>query len=832
MKLKFRSYNESEETDRYYAEVIIPLAVAGEFTYEVPEEIRGQLTSGMRVLVPFGPRHRYTGLVSEVHQRKPEQYKARKIAQLLDEEAIVSGIQLAFWKWLSAYYMSKIGEVMDAALPAYLKLKSETKIAIDPSFEPDSVSLADKEHLIVETLIQKKELSLKEITKLLDQKSAMPWIRSLQLKGVIVAREEVKDHYRPKLLKTIELHSDYLQEDYLSTAVELLEDKKQTQKQADLLLRFIGMGGQKKSIPKGKLMKDSGFSDSVLKSLLKKGILLEKEISVDRLIESSVEIEEYQLSPDQQRALEEIGSCFNNKQVCLLHGVTGSGKTLIYKELIEEQLKTDKQVLYLVPEIALTTQLISRLKRFFKDKIGLYHSKMSNSERVELWQKCATGEFKLIVGARSSIFLPFQALSMVVIDEEHDASYKQQDPSPRYNARDAAIYLALLHKAKVLMGSATPSLESMHNAQTGKYGYVTLEKRHGDMSMPEVKMIDLKKEFQESGGKNSLSYPLRVAMSEVLSKREQVILFKNRRGFAPVLTCHSCGFVPECINCDISLTYHKYLDKLSCHYCGYSQGQLNKCPSCGQHDLRMKGYGTEKLEEDVKINFDQARVARMDLDSTRGKYALSEIIHSMEEGELDILVGTQMVTKGLDFEKVRLVGILSIDSMLHYPDFRATERCYQLLHQVAGRAGRKGKRGLVLIQTFTPDMELFTELSHHEQRAFYEREFEQRRMFKYPPYYRLIAISVRHKDQKEVEKTAYFLGQLLRQALESNLILGPEYGSSPRLRNRYIQQLFVKSANEPNEMKRTKHHLLAAINHMKSLASYRKAEIIIDVDPY
>lgn len=814
-----------------FVEVIIPLAVEGSFTYRLPKDLESATEIGKRCTVQFGRRHIYTGIIIAKHHKAPKQFQAKYVIDLLDDEPSVGVEQLKFWKWISDYYMCSLGEVMDAALPNQLKLKSETHIILNP--ERTNSELNAQEALIVEALEHEKEMSISDVAELLNIKNALPYIRALHYKGQILSIEELKGQYRPKTISIIKLSSEYSDDETLTAIFEVLEADKRSHKQADLLTHFLANSGAKREINKSALLQDFEGSQSSLNSLLKKEIFQEFKIPIDRWQLQKVDVSEASLNEWQKEAIRKMENMLygGDRKPILLHGVTGSGKTHIYIELLKN-LQEGEQALYLVPEIGLTTQLIARLNKTFGNDIAIYHSKLSHSERFEMYQNIKKGKYKLLLGARSSIFLPFNNLQLIIVDEEHDPSFKQQDPAPRYNGRDCAIYLAHSKQIPLILGTATPSLESYYHAQQKKYHYLRLAKRHGDIQLPLIEFVDLKNEASKSQKSSQVSSALHTELARCLSNGYQSIIFQNRRGYSPILECKRCGWVPFCKNCDISLTYHKYNHSLSCHYCGFRNSVPEKCPQCNSQELYMKGIGTERLEDEIQNIFPKAMVSRMDLDTTRNKHGFQEIIELMENGQTDILVGTQMVTKGLDFEKVKLVGVVAADSLMYYPDFRAQERAFQILNQVAGRAGRKGERGKVIIQTYQPDAQVYQLLQGGKYKPFYQSELQQRAQFAYPPFIRMINLTVKHKDQQVVNKAAQFLFEQIEPKLGRKRLTGPEYGSAPRLKNRYNKHLLIKLPNKAQSLQQFKKIIKQAIDHTKSNRGFSSVTITVDVDPY
>ncbi len=814
----------------------MPLPLASYFTYRVPFKFNEIVAIGKRVVVQFGSKKLYAGIIVNIHQRIPNQSNVKYILDILDNEPIVTNLQLRFWKWLSEYYMAHEGEVMNAALPTALKLASESKLLLNPDCDIPQAQLTDKEFLIVQALELNHIITLTEVSEIVEQKKVMPIVKTLIEKGFVIPEEDIIEKYRPKTEAYIRLSDLYKQESKLEEISKELE--KRAFKQLELLLAYLKytnfFSGKPQEISKSKLIKESGISQSILTSLVKKGIfeIYEKNQSRLKKFTSSKSVENLILSEKQKESLRLINSFFETKDVCLLHGITGSGKTEIYIKLIEEQVKMGKQVLYLVPEIALTAQIINRLKEYFGDELGFYHSKYGNNERVEVWQNLilnSSKSYKIIIGARSSIFLPFSDLGLVIIDEEHDASYKQYDPSPRYYARDSALVLAKFHNAKCLLGSATPSLESYHKALKGDYGFVELKERYSKVSLPEILIVDTVEAFRKKEMKSHFSVFLLEHIKEALDNNEQIILFQNRRGFSLRIVCDSCQWTPECNHCDVTLTYHKKLGKLKCHYCGSSKEVPTMCPNCGSHKLSMKGFGTEKIEEELPLFFPEAIVKRMDLDTTRNKNSYIQIINDFQDRKIDILVGTQMVSKGLDFENVGLVGVMNADNMLYYPDFRAYERSFQQLTQVSGRSGRKNKRGKVIIQTSQPYHSVIRDVIDNNYKSMYNSQMEERVNYKYPPFYRIIKISLKHKDYSLLNEVAGKFADLLRPKLGTR-VLGPEYPMVSRIRNLYIKNILIKFEIKASH-KAVKDIINDAINKIHEKKEYRSVYINPDVDP-
>ncbi len=820
------------ERKTLFVDVIIPLSLEQLFTYRVPNEMNELVQPGVRVVVQFGKTRRYSALVRKVHQKPPEQYQAKYIDEVLDDVPVVNNLQFKLWDWISDYYICTLGEVMVAALPGSLRLASETRILLNPEFS-EADRLNDREFLVFQALELNNYLSLSDISAMLEIKVVYPVIKSMLEKGCVMVEEELREKFKPKTTDYIQLHSKLSGEAAMHQAFDALE---KAPKQLEMLMAFIHLKRQaqdQERIRKSDLLEYTKTTHATLNALLKKEYFEIITLETGRL--SRFEGETYapkELNAVQQSAVAEIREHFNNHQVSLLHGVTGSGKTEVYIELIEEYLKSGKQVLYLLPEIALTAQIITRLQKHFGDAIAVYHSRFNQQERTEVWRHLQTesGRYQLIVGARSSMFLPFHNLGLVVIDEEHDASYKQFNPAPRYHARDAAIVLATMHEAKVLLGSATPSLESLHNARNKKYGLVELKERFGGIQMPEILVADLQKETKERTMKSHYSSFLLKQIEEALEEKSQVILFQNRRGYASLWSCETCGWNPECAQCDVSLTYHKHLHLLICHYCGNRYKPPVKCGKCGSAKLSMLGFGTEKIEDHLPEFFPGVRVARLDYDTTRSKNAYHEIISRFESREIDILVGTQMVTKGLDFDNVSLVGVMSADSMLNFPDFRSFERSFQLLTQVAGRAGRKGKRGKVVIQTWQPYHWIIRKVIENDFAGMAEQELAERRQFKYPPYYRMVTMILRHRDRNELDMRAEIMSKMLRQSF-ADRVLGPEYLPVARVKNRYQKQIIIK-LEKALSFKQSREIVRGYISEFYREKHNRSVQIAIDVDPF
>jgi len=810
-----------------YAEIIIPLALPKNYTWLVPDSMGGSVRPGCRVEVNLGKNKKYAGIIKRLHHNKPELFEPKEILNVLDTEPVVYEQQLKLWEWMASYYMCSEGEVMAAALPAHFKLSSETILVFNDEYGEDFSALDHDEYLVAEALLIKKELKLTEVQQILDSSHVYPVINRLIGKKVCFVWEALKQTYSAKKETYVLLNQAYNNEDKLS---ELLNNWTRAPKQMELLLSYLHLLKTEGEVVKSKLLKKSGATDAQLKGLIEKKILWTEKRTIDRLqyLPKNVQID-FELTELQQKAYQQIKESFQGKAVYLLHGVTSSGKTNIYIKLIEEYIRKGKQVLYMLPEIALTSQIIRRLQKHFGGYIGIYHSKFSQNERVEIWHKVKNGELKVVLGARSSVFLPFYDLSLIICDEEHDTSYKQQDPAPRYSGRDAAIYFASLFRAKTLLGSGTPSVESYYNATTSKYGFAELMQRYGDLQLPVIEIIDTKRIERKDKSKIILSPNLADAINEVIKKNKQVILFQNRRGYTPYQVCNVCGWIPQCKYCDVSLTFHKLTNKLICHYCGTTYPPVITCPVCGNHNFVQRNFGTEKIEEQLQETFPDAKIARMDMDTVRGKNAHDVLIQQFEQRRIDILVGTQMVVKGLDFDNVDLVGILNADGLLHFADFRVNERAFQLMEQVSGRAGRKEATGKVLVQTAQPTHPILQLVQQHDYKKMFEEEIEKRKQFFYPPFSRIIHISFRHKMKDIVERAAHHYANALRNKY-GNYIVGPAEPVINRIRNQYLMEMLLKLPRDSKTITQCKKDLLEQIALLHHERSYKSVTVIADVD--
>jgi len=815
----------------FFVEVVLPLSLAKTFTYRISEAEFHFIKKGMRVAVPFGKSKIYTALVIDIHQNEPSLYDAKEIHQILDEKPIATEIQIKHWLWVANYYMCGIGDVYRGAFPTGLLLESETIISLKAEIVVNDSELSDDEFLVYEALQHQSSLKVQEIISILNKKNIFPILQKMMAKDIIVLEEEIKESYKPKLVRYVKLHAKYDSESGLG---ELLEVLKSANKQKEIVLAYFQiMASEKKPITVKKLVEVSGSTSTTVKALIDKEIFEEYLLQQDRVsFTGEASDKQLLLSEAQENAFTAIKNNLLEKEVCLLHGVTSSGKTEIYISLIEEYLATGKQVLYLLPEIALTTQLVSRLRLHFGDKVAVFHSKYSNNERVEVWKQTLENSEKaqIVIGARSALFLPFDNLGLLIVDEEHEQTFKQTDPAPRYHARDAAIVLANFHNAKVLLGSATPSIETYFNTQSDKYGLVTLTERYNNVRMPEILLVDLKDKHFRKRMTGHFSDLLIEEITEALSLGEQVILFQNRRGYSPIIECMTCGHVPHCQQCDVSLTFHKHKNQLRCHYCGYSIAKPTHCHSCSSIDLTTKGFGTEQIEQELVSLFPKAKTGRMDQDTTRGKYGFEKIIDSFKNREIDILVGTQMLAKGLDFDNVSLVGIMNADNMLHHPDFRAFERSFQMMTQVAGRAGRSEKQGKVVIQTYNPNHNTIQQVTSHNYIGMYKEQLYDRQIYKYPPYFRIIKLTLKHREFEKLKEGSMWLYQVLSQNLNMP-VLGPEEPAISRIRNEYIRTILIKIPNNL-PLVGTKKTIQKMLNSFEAVAQYRAIKVIANVDFY
>lgn len=809
-----------------FADVILPLFLEQNYTYFIPKHI-SNLQPGMRVIVQFGNRKFYSALVYKTHTNSPKT-DCKPIISVLDEQPIVNKEQIQLWEWIANYYQAKLGEIYKAAMPAGLKMESDSNISLNQESVDENAILGEKELQLINILQDSGAIKLQSLLKNTEIKNILSTIKSLQEKKIVNIDERIENSYKPKLVSFVSLAKDFRtdkKEEY-STLL------KKSKKQQELFSFFIKISEEKKEfkIEKKFLLEKTNTDSSVLSALVKKGFLTTFSEQVSRIKKTTATQPIHTLNSAQQTAYEEINHLFKEKNVVLLHGITSSGKTEIYTHLIQNALKKGKQVLYLVPEIALTTQLSERLTRIFGEKLEVYHSLIPDSERVEIWNNlCKKKEPKIILGARSSVFLPFSNLGLVIVDEEHEPSFKQFDNSPRYHARNVAIVLASFWKAKTLLGSATPSLESYSNALNGKYGLVELTKRFEDIKLPNIELIDLQQSYRRKQMKGHISFALLEKMKQTLEAGEQIILFQNRRGFSPYVECKICAWNPRCPHCDVSLSYHKNFNKLVCHYCGHTEKLPTKCPSCEQETLQHKGFGTEQVEEELKEFFPNTSVLRMDLDTTKSKKAYENIITEFASGKARILIGTQIISKGLDFNNVGLVGILNADNLLNYPNFRAYERTFQMLMQVSGRAGRQNKQGNVILQTFSVDHPIIQFVKNADYKTFFEQQMIERELFHYPPYYRLIEITIKHRDYKVLNNVSYVLAKTLQKTIDK-YVLGPINPPVGKIQNYYLKTILLKIENKTN-INQIKRFVAQQTNNLLLNSEFKSTRFFIDVDP-
>ena len=810
-----------------YIDVLLPIAIPKVYSYRVEEHLWPSIQFGRRVEVPLRNKLFSAIIIREIE--KPDSLiQLRSVRAVIDSEAIITEQQYTLWTWMAEYYMSTIGEVMNVALPTGLKLNSETRLISMQHIDEYMNELTDKEYMVAEAVSIQNELTINQVQDILGQKTVYPIIKSLLDKEILYVKEELKEKFKAKTEDYICLTERYINKGDVLT--EAFDKAKRSEKQTRALLSYVQLSRSEVWIAKKEIYKTADVDSGVINALIRKEIFQLEAKEVSRIGNERIDAKELPaLNPYQVTAMEEIKEKQKTNDHILLFGVTGSGKTRIYIDLIKEVIASGKQVLYLLPEIALTTQIVDRLMSVFEGDIGVYHSKMSNNQRVELWNASLRGK-QLIMGARSSLFLPFKNLGLIIIDEEHDPSYKQNDPAPRYNARDTAMYLAKLYKAKVLLGTATPSLSTYVNALNEKYGLVKLLERHGEAELPEIKIVDLKEQYKKGLMQSLFSKELKDSIQRALDNGEQALIFQNRRGYSPTLQCTLCDFNAQCPNCDVSLTVHNYFDQIRCHYCGHKQKLPKQCPACGNPDLNKLGFGTEKIEQEIKSVFPTAKVGRLDFDTAKTKNAYEEILHDFKSGETNILVGTQMITKGLDFENISIVGILVADKILFFPDYKANERAFQLFTQVAGRAGRRAKKGTVIIQTYNPDHPVINETKSYNYIEFYRRELQEREHFLYPPFFRMISITIKHKKPDVAEDTALLMAIKLKEKLNQRVI-GPSVPGIARIRGFYQQQIIIKMERDMSIIKKIKQLILDTKAAILQMDGKKTVRIIIDVDP-
>lgn len=817
----------SDNIQTLFVEVLLPLNLKNLFTYRVPIELNEEIIVGKRVSVPFGKKKILAGLIFSIHEKPPKDYEAKYLIDVIDNDTIVDQNQLGLWNWMSSYYMSSLGLVYNAAMPAGLKLEGESKMVLNPDFNPDDTTLDTKETILTEAIRSAKEISITQATSYLKSRSIHKYVKSLYLKGAILLKDDLQKNYSAKTTTYIKINEEIASEDQLNDIFNQLE--KRAKAQLKTLMTFIAHFGIKSECEKTKLAKHD-VTNASINALIDKGIFIQEKREKSRLQFSLKENPIEELNDAQNQALIEIKSGFNEKKPVLLHGITGSGKTHIYSHLIKEVLDKKQQILYLLPEIALTSQLITRLQEYFGKKLLVSHSKFTNNERVEIYQAIASGESYLIVGTRSAIFQPLKHLGLIIVDEEHESSFKQHEPAPRFNARDTALYIAHKRQVPIILGSATPAIESTFNAQHSKYRLVSLIKRHNHSKLPKIEVVDMKLQKKQKRIRGIFSDTLIEAITDAKKEGKQTILFQNKKGYVPVLECNVCAWTPKCQNCDISLTYYKYQENLRCHYCGFKQEVVNQCVTCGNKGIELIGYGTERIEDELSLYLPDLSIRRMDYNTTRLKNAHTKIINEFASGKIDVLIGTQMVAKGLDFENVTTVGILNADHIINFPDFRSNERAYSLITQVAGRAGRKKDLGKVYLQTSMPDHPIIQKILDHDYVGMYENDLNEREKFNYPPFYRLIQITIKHKDALEL----YKLGGIAKNKLSTYFgasLLGPEKPYVGKIRNWYILNFVLKIPNQGGPIKAQKSKLLQAIHQLEKTKEFNKARVIIDVDP-
>lgn len=827
------TYSAIEERT-FFVDLILPIPVPRLFTYRVQREMNGLVKIGARVIVPFGKSRVMTAVVARLHNQPPQNYQARYVLELLDEYPLVTGYQLQLFTWMSDYYMCCVGEVLNVALPSGLKITSQSKVQLNPDFDYPEL-LTEQETALLDELRKHPALSYEEVGRLVGEVNVPTMIKSLVGKRAVIVFDEVKEKYVPKMVRKIRLSQQYEDAESL---ILLLRKLDKLPKQQEVVMRYLSHvplqrspGLNQTGLDKTLLNQDDELSSSSLATLIKNGVFETFELIQPRFSQTYSPQGEIKLTPAQQAASDKTMAFFVEKDIVLFHGITGSGKTEVYIDLIQKVLAGGSQVLYLLPEIALTTQIVVRLQKVFGDKMGIYHSKFSDNERVEVWKGIVSGQYQFVVGVRSAVFLPFDNLGLIIVDEEHETSYKQHDPAPRYHARDVAMMMAHWQQAKVLLGSATPSIESYYQAKQGRYGLVELFQRYGDANLPFISLIDVKKERHQKTMKNEFSSVLYQALFDNLERGEQSILFQNRRGYSPYIQCEDCEWIGQCPNCAVSLTYHQRAAELRCHYCGHKEMVPKLCPVCGSTKVKTVGYGTEKLEDQLQILFPDARIQRMDLDTTRAKNAYQQIIQEFETGKVDILVGTQMITKGLDFDNVSLVGIFDADRIIHFPEFRATERAFQMMTQVSGRAGRRADRqGRVLIQTANPQQAVLAKIIDNDYHGLFTDEIVERQNFNYPPFSRLIKLTVRHTDQRVSKRAADQLRADLADKLGDERVLGPEEPLVERVRNQFLYDVLIKLEREKINFKAVKAFIQECITNILTDKGLRQVSIVIDVD--
>jgi primosomal protein N' (replication factor Y) len=819
-----------------YAEVLLPVPIPKCFTYKIPDFVADKLGNGYRVIVEFG-RKILTGIIWDIHKNAPDAYDPKFLLDVIDDTPVISPESKELFDWMAGYYMCTPGEVMNAGIPTGLKLSSESKIQLHPDFSLDNseIGFSDKELTLIKSLEFDKSLTYPEAARILSLKNIYHILKSLIKKEVIIIYEEIRERYKPKKEIRLRLNKSYIRDDALME--ELFTQLEKRPKQLDLLMKYLQLVPvyENPESNEGGISKNTLFrhdlSRSSYKTLIKNDILNEFEVIVPRFKLDELHTHDIELSDLQDKTRSDIIKSFKDSQTVLFHGITGSGKTEIYIQLIKEQLKAGKQVLYLLPEIALTTQIVERLLKIFGRNIGIYHSKYSDNERVEVWKAVLERQINFVVGVRSSVFLPFNNLGLIIVDEEHETSYKQLEPAPRYHARDVALFLGRLHNAKTLLGSATPSLESYYLSQTGKYKYVHLDKRYGSSVLPEIKLVNTRQERKNKTLTGNFTSVLINELKEIIESGKQALLFQNRRGYSPFVICQNCGWIPQCEQCAVSLTYHMYKDELRCHYCGYKTYIPTTCKACSSTQINTVGFGTEKMEEDMKLILPEARVKRMDLDTTRSRFSYQQIINSFDQGNMDILIGTQMITKGLDFGNVIVVGIMDADQILNFPDFRSVEKAFQMMSQVSGRAGRREQKGLVIVQTSNPEHPVFEKVISNNYEGMANVELNERKQFNYPPFSRIIEIIIKHKEKEKSYRLARTLSIEIKKNLPAKMVLGPEEPLISKIRNEYLQHIIIKIERDKINLSALKEFLNNTAITVKAIKEFRSGKIVFNVDP-
>ncbi|MFY0642912.1 MAG: primosomal protein N' [Bacteroidia bacterium] len=809
-----------------FSEVLLPLRLPKVFTYRIPFDLNEEAIVGKRVIVPFGKNKTLAGIIIKLSERPPKHYEAKYIFDIIDDQAIIDDVQLKLWWWIASYYMCTTGEVMNAALPAGLKLEGSSKLILNPDFNWSNNEHGEIETQILTILENHVEMPLSTLVKLLKPKSIYKYIRSLYMKGDLLIQENLEQRYKPKFEKHLSLNKDFQAEEQLHELFNKLE--RRAPKQLQVLMTMLNQREQEMFSLKE--LVEKGASKAAINALLGKSVLDLHMVETSRLIQQKSSQDEISLSPSQEKVRKAIQNSFEANKAALLHGVTSSGKTLIYIDFIKEMLKKGKQVLYLLPEIALTSQLVTRLAAHFGEQMVVSHSKFSTNERVEVYYKIRNAEPLLIVGTRSAIFLPFKELSLIIVDEEHESSFKQHEPAPRFHARDTALYLAQLHKSHVLLGSATPSIESYHNALSGKYELIELHERYDESSMPEVELVDMLTQKKQKRNSGVFSDTLLNALLQTKKDGKQSILFQNKKGYVPILECTQCGWTPHCINCDISLTYYKYQNNLRCHYCAYTRPPVSQCGACGNNALEMIGYGTERIEDELNLYAPELKTQRLDYNTTRRKTSHEKIIKAFAQGDIDVLIGTQMVAKGLDFQNVRTVGVVNADHLLNFPDFRAHERAFQLMTQVAGRAGRRQEVGKVYIQSGKADHAVLASVKNHDYKQLFDTELAEREQFNYPPFSRLVKITLKHRDALQLHKATQQATYSLKRSF-ADLLLGPEKPYVGKVRNWYLMNYLLKMGNNPSSINQNKHILFQQLNILEQQPEFKGIRVSLDIDP-